>query len=50
MAFNKSNQTSGIPHDMKEYEAWIIAIGKHTPLVLWKRLGKSTEYAYAKCF
>lgn len=36
MAFNKSNQTSGIPHDMKEYDAWIIAIGKHTPLVSGK--------------
>ena len=36
MAFNKSNQTSGIPHYMKEYEAWIIAIGKHTPLVSGK--------------
>lgn len=53
MAYNKSNQTSGIPHDIKEYEAWIIAIGKHTPLISgkeWVKVQKMLDRNASKNF
>lgn len=36
MVYNKSNQASEIPHKQHNYSEWIVAIGKHKPLLTGK--------------
>lgn len=55
MAYNKTVQSTGKSHDMREMEEWIVAIGKHKPIIIsenWikvqRMLGQNSSKSYRK--
>lgn len=53
MVYNKTDQASEVPHKMHDYFEWIVAIGRHKPLVTgteWVRVQELLEQNKSKSY